>query len=835
MTKNIVVKFTALLLFINVNNAFSQSKKARTRKSVVTESPLPTQTFDNRWANELKFKNIGPSIMSGRVVDVEVNPNNPAEFYAAYATGGLWHTVNNGQSFEPLFYKEAAMTIGDIAVDWKNNIIWIGTGESNSSRSSYAGNGVYKSIDHGKTWQWLGLAQSQHIGKILLDPNNSNIAWVAVIGHLYSPNKERGVYKTEDGGHTWKQQLYIDENTGVIDMDINPNNPNELYACAWYRTRNAWNFVESGNTSGIYKSTDAGVHWKLITTASSGFATGPKTGRIGLAVYAGNPNIIYATVDNQNHRPDTASKKIKEGYKLNNFKDLNKESFAALDDKKLDSFLKENHFDKKYTASSVKKMVNDGTIKPAAIYDYLFNADEALFNTPIIGCEVYRSDNAGSTWKKVNEKGLSLYSTYGYYFGKMAVANDDENKLVICGFDIEMSTDGGKTFTTQDKVSTHPDWHGCWINPHNNKHWVAVNDGGCNVTYDNGEHWFKVTTPAVGQFYNIAVDNAKPYNVYGGLQDNGTWYGPVTTKDSDQWNYERPYAWKNIGGGDGMQVQVDTSDNKTVYSGSQFGSYSRKNTEERSRGLYIHPMPDLGDELYRYNWQTPILLSKLNQDVFYICSDRVHKSLNRGETFETVSPDLTKGKKEGNVPYGTITTICESPLRFGMLYAGTDDGNIQLSKDGGYTWTLVSKKLPSNLYVSRVRASQYKLGRVYATLNGYRSDNFAPYVYMSDDFGETWVQLGKDLPNQPINVILEDNKDEDILYVGTDNGLYASFNRGKSFMDIGQNIPNVPVHDLVIQNRENDLVIGTHGRSIYVTNLAAIQKAFKDAKNKINK
>ncbi|MEP6711692.1 MAG: hypothetical protein ABJA37_04705 [Ferruginibacter sp.] len=828
MTNNIAIKFTALLFLINVNSVMAQVKTSG-KEASLTNMQKRKMLEDNSLVKDIKYRNIGPSVMNGRVIDVEVNPANPTEFYTAYASGGLWHTVNNGQSFVPVFEKESAFTLGDIAVNWKTNTIWVGTGEANSSRSSYAGNGIYKSIDTGKTWQYFGLPQSQHIGKIILHPTDNNIAWVAVIGHLYSANKERGVYKTMDGGNTWKQVLYVDENTGVIDMDINPKNPDELYASAWYRTRKAWNFKESGKTSGIYKSDDGGSTWKLISTPASGFATGENTGRIGIAVYAGNPKILYATVDNQNHRPDTAVKKPDTNYVLKNFKDLKQEDFLLLDDKKLDSFLVDNNFDEKYTAASVKKSVKENTLKPTAVYDYLFDANTALFETPIIGCEVYRSDDAGITWKKVNTKGLSLYSTYGYYFGKLTVADDDENKLVICGFDLELSTDGGKTFTAADKNTTHPDWHGCWINPLNNKHWVAVNDGGCNVTYDNGMHWFKVTTPAVGQFYNIAVDDAKPYNVYGGLQDNGSWYGPSTTKDTDQWNYERPYAWKNIGGGDGMQVQIDTRDNKTVYCGFQFGFYFKKNTDG-GKSTFIHPMPDLGEQLYRYNWQTPILVSKHNQDVVYFGSNHLHRSLNKAEKFETISNDLTNGKKEGNVPYGTFTTLSESPLRFGLLYVGTDDGNIQLSKDGGYTWTLVSKKLPQGLYVSRVRASEYKLSRVYATLSGYRNDDFTAHIFVSEDFGDTWTALGKDLPNEPVNVILEDNKNENILYVGTDNGLYTSFTMGKSFMNMSQHLPNVPVHDLVIQNRENELVVGTHGRSIYITKLETVQKAYEATK-----
>ena len=783
---------------------------------------------------DINFRNIGPSVMSGRVVDVDVNPKDPTEFYVAYATGGLWHTTNNGQSFVPVFDHENVIGIGDIAVNWQDGEIWVGTGEANSSRSSYSGIGIYKSIDTGRTWQYLGLPETQHIGKIMLNPKNNNIAWIAATGHLYSPNKERGVYKTTDGGKTWKQTLYIDDNTGAIDMDMNPDNPDELYACMWHRERRAWNFTGSGSTSAIYKSTDGGETWKRITGKSTGFPQDEGTGRIGISVYKSNPQVIYAILDNQNHRPDTATrKKDTSRYTRNDFKNISKEKFLALDDKKLDSFLIKNDFDKKYRDSSAKELVRTDKIKPDALYDYFIDANSDLYNTPIIGCEIYRSDNGGLSWGKVNLKGLGLYNTYGYYFGKISVSPVDEKKVIINGFNLMESTDGGKTFKTVDKANTHPDWHGVWINPLRDSNWVAGNDGGCNITYDNGKHWFKANTPPVAQFYAVVVDDAKPYHVYGGIQDNGVWYGSSKnfdndkSGDDDEEEFEAEDNWKNLGGGDGMQVQIDIRDNKTVYFGSQFGEYVRK-TIDAGRGKRIHPMPDLGAEKLRYNWQTPILLSGFNQDIFYMGSNVFFRSMDKGENMKTLSGDLSKGKREGNVPFGTIVTLGESPIRFGMIYAGTDDGNIQLSKDGGYSWELVSASLPKGLYVSRVVASAYKVGRVYVTLNAYRNDNFNPWLYVSDDFGQTWTQLGKNLPGGPLNVVREDPKYEDILYVGSDNGLYASFNRGKTFMFFGSNLPSVPVHDIAIQKTAGDLVAGTHGRSLYITSLNEVHTLYKD-------
>jgi photosystem II stability/assembly factor-like uncharacterized protein len=778
----------------------------------------------------IKFRNIGPSIMSGRVVDIDVNPKDPTEFYTAYATGGLWHTINNGQSFVPIFDTQYVSCIGDIAVNWKTGEIWVGTGEANSSRSSYSGVGVYKSNDTGRTWQYLGLPESHHIGKIVLHPTDPQIAWVAVTGHLYSPNKERGVYKTTDGGKKWKQVLYVNENTGAIDMDINFKDPDELIACMWYKERRAWNFVESGSSSGIYKSSDGGETWKLVTTPNSGFPTGDGVGRTGVSIFQGNPQIVYACVDNQNRRPDTATKKVDSStYALKDFKNISKEDFLKLNPKRLDSFFIKNNFDEKYNDSTVKEMVRNNKIKPSAIYDYLADENSDIFQTPVIGCEVYKSEDGGMNWKKVNTKGLDLYNTYGYYFGKISVSPVNQNKVLISGFNLMMSTDGGKTFKVTDKPTTHPDWHACWINPSRDSNWVAGNDGGCNITYDNGAHWFKANTPPVAQFYAIDVDNAKPYHVYGGIQDNGVWYGPSDYTTADEWNYENADVWKNIGGGDGMQVQVDRRDNKTVFIGSQFGYYERISTAEKDNKRSIHPMPDLGEQQLRYNWQTPILLSRHNEDILYFGTNRFYRTMNKGNKFIPLSGDLTKGKKKGDVPFGTMTTLSESPLRFGLLYCGTDDGNIHVSKDGGYTWTLVSSKLPQNMYISRVVASQYKESRVYATLNGYRFDNFTPLLFVSEDYGKTWSALGQDLPLEPLNVVREDPKKEDILYVGSDNDLYASFDRGKTFMTFG-NLPRVPVHDIAIQTTANEIVVATHGRSIYVAPLKEVHKIFDASK-----
>lgn len=817
---------TSIFLFLGLVS-FAQIKPTSGTDRLKSESQKST-LLSTSTINNIAFKNMGPSVMSGRVVDIEVNPEDPIEFYVAYASGGVWHTLNNGQSFTPIFDSTASLIIGDIAVNWKNKIIWVGTGEVNSSRSSYAGIGVYKSMNNGKTWEYLGLPESHHIGKIQLSPLDPNTAWVAVLGHLYSENKERGIYKTTDGGKSWKQTLYIDANTGGIDIDIDLKNPNNVYAAMWYKTRSASNFVESGKTSGIYKSTNGGDSWNLVSTPSSGFPFGEGVGRIGVAVYPENPSIVYAVVDNNFHQTDTAAVKNTDTsrYSLREFKDLSVDQFLALDDRKLSSFIRSprNGLPVKYTASNIKESVKLGKLLPTCIWDYLYDANTALFETPIIGGELYRSEDAGMTWKKANEKPITVYSSYGYYFGKVFVSPTNPNKIAITGVGVILSIDGGKTFKEIGKENVHSDHHFVWMNGKKDSHMIIGNDGGCNITYDNGDHWFKANTPAVGQYYNIAYDMSKPYNVYGGLQDNGTWLGASPSKGNFDWLDNGPSPFTMINGGDGMQVQVDWRDNKTVYSGSQFGAYMRLNTATKERKS-VRPSRDLGEAALRYNWQTPILLSRHNQDVFYYGSNKFHRSMNKGDSLVTLSADLTTNPAQGDVPFGTLTTMTESPLRFGLIYVGADDGSIQITKDGGYTFSSINQKLPKGLYVSRLVASAYSESRVYATLNGYRNDHFNAYVFVSDDYGTTWKQIMKDLPLEPVNVLEEDNVSDKVLYVGTDAGLYVSLDGGASSMGWNNGLPTaVPVHDIKIQPRENEIILGTHGRSLYVGKLESLHK-----------
>lgn len=840
-------KITVLLwLSVFCNCSYAQKKKTKVATASIVQTSTAT-TADDRMAgykqrrqleaaslvSNVKFRSVGPTVMSGRVADVDVNNDDPTQFFVAYASGGLWKTENNGLSFKPLFDDEAVMTLGDIAVDWKTKgqTIWAGTGESISSRSSYSGVGVYKSEDGGKTWQHKGLTESHHIGEIRLHPSDPNTVWVAALGHLYTPNKERGIFKTSDGGKTWRNTLVIDENTGAIDLQIDPKNPQILYAGMWYKTRKAWNFEEGGKTTGVYKSTDGGETWKLITGEGSGFPQGATNGRVGIDVSPTNPNVVYVTLDNQARRPEDPKIVARNADKLtaSKLKAMSKEDFLKLEDTQLNEYLDSKRFPEKYNAKGLKEQVKADKIKVGDIVAFTENPDDDADAPPIVGAEVYRSDDGGATWKRTHKEYLdAVFNTYGYVFATVHVSPTNPNKIIIPGFQIIKSEDGGQTWQGMNAPNVHADHHVIWMDPKNDNHIILGNDGGLNITYDNGKTWFFANTPALGQFYAVNVDMEKPYNVYGGLQDNGVWYGPSTYKHDYGWYAEGNYPYKPIGGGDGMQVAVDTRDNNLVYTGSQFGYYFRLNKRTGERKSLSVPS-EIGEPKHRWNWQTPIMLSRHNQDIVYWCSNRFNRSMDKGETFKSISGDLTKGAKTGDVPYGTLVTIDESPLHFGLIYVGSDDGLIHVSKDGGYTWNNISVNKTDvagqpDLWVSRVVASAYNEATVYCSLNGYRNDDFKSYIYQSNDYGQTWTKIGLDLPAEPVNVIKEDPKNSNILYVGTDHGVYISLNKGQSFMQMRGGLPATPVHDLVIHPRDNELVLGTHGRSIWIADVSFIQQ-----------
>jgi photosystem II stability/assembly factor-like uncharacterized protein len=806
------------------SQSFPAPTPANKRMEILTQRK---ELKDNSWFNHLSFQNIGPTVFSGRVVDVDVNPANPIEMYVAYASGGVWYTNNNGTTLTPIFDSQATITIGDIAVNWSNNIIWVGSGENNSSRSSYSGIGIFKSNDKGKTWKHMGLAESQHIGRIVLHPVNQNIVHVACLGSLYSDNENRGVYTTADGGVTWSKTLYVNPTAGAVDLTMDPNNPNVLFTAIWERTRRAWNFTESGAGTGIYKSTDSGKTWELLTNDASGFPIGKGAGRIGLeCVRIKNETVVYAVIDNQDMRPKEEPKT--DDLTKDQLRTMSKETFLKLEEEKVQNFLADNGFPEKYTVDTVMTLIKTDKITPVTLVEYLEDANSLLFDTQVIGAEVYKSMDGGKTWAKTHDKYLNnLFYTYGYYFGQIRVSHSNPQKIYILGVPALKSEDGGATWKAIDGDNVHGDHHALWLDPKQDGHLVLGNDGGLNITYDDGKHWIKCNQPSVGQFYSIALDMAKPYNVYGGLQDNGVWVGPSNYTPSDDWQSSGRYPYKSILGGDGMQVAVDSRDNATTYTGFQFGNYYKVSRTDEEINEFITPQHELGQRPYRWNWETPIHLSVHNQDILYMGAERVFRSFNQGENFTAISGDLTKGGKKGDVSYGTLTSLTESPLQFGLIYAGSDDGYIHVTRDAGVTWKRVSDALPKDLWVSSVQASKFVPGRVYISLNGYRWDMFDSYVYVSEDYGDHWLRIANDLPFEPVNVVKEDPVNPDILYIGTDQGLYVSLNRGLNLMSIGD-LPSVAVHDLAIHPRDHELVIATHGRSFYKCNVAHLEKMNPD-------
>lgn len=769
----------------------------------------------------IPFRNVGPDIFSGRVVDLAVNPKMPTNFIVAFATSGLWETTNNGRTFTELFKDQSTGFIGDIAVDWDRKHLWVGTGENNSSRSSYAGDGVYLSTDWGNTWRNTGLKNSHHIGRIVFSPKDPNTVLVASLGPLYTQGGERGVFRTTDYGKTWQAVLPTTNDVGAIDLIVDPNNPNVIYTSTWQRDRKAWDFREGGPESAIHKSIDGGKTWSRISTSTSGFVTGEGTGRIGLsASNMDGKTVLYAVVDNQNRRP--ISEKDKDKLTRTQLEEMTAKEFVTRDEKELSKQLKDLGFPlKRYPFDSLKTEIEKEQLSPKLLAEYLTDANSLMFDTPVRGAEVYRSDDDGVSWKKTHSDYLEdIYYSYGYYFGQIGVHPTNPEEVYIFGVAAIRSDDGGKTWTGINEDNMHADHHSIWINPAQDGHIILGNDGGVNISYDSGETYQRIVSPAAGQFYAVAVDNAKPYRVYGGTQDNGVWRGPSNFKPGTGWEMYGEAAYEHIYGGDGMQVEIDPRDNQTLYTGYQFGNYARIDPDgSRTR---VKPQHALGERPLRFNWQTPVHLSSHQNDVVYMGSNKFHRSLNKGESFDLTSEDLTKGGRPGDVPFGTISTIDESPLRFGLLYVGTDDGLVHVSRDGGYTWEDITKGLPQDKWVTRVQASKHKLDRVYVSLNAYRNDDFTPYLYVSEDGGTTWKSITNGIPSGAINDVLEDKIQEDLLYVGTDSGIFYSYNRGASWSPMGD-LPLVPVHDLVIQEREQDLVVGTHGRSIFIGDITQLR------------
>jgi photosystem II stability/assembly factor-like uncharacterized protein len=756
-----------------------------------TDPALRMQWFDQHKKmkesspyKEMSWQFLGPTNVSGRSTDIAVVTPKGKHYtiYVATASGGVWRTDNEGTTWEPIFDQEASTSIGDVTLAPTNNqIIWVGTGEPNIFRSSMAGSGVYKSIDGGKTWQHMGLTGTHTIARIVIHPKNPDILYVAASGHEWTDNAERGVYKTIDGGQTWSKVLYINERTGAIDLVMDPSDPETLYAATWQRIRLKWNdprIFKGYKESGIHKSTDAGQNWKPI---NNGLPEPKYRGRIGIDVARSNPNVIYAFVDN---------------YEISRA--------AVLGE--IDSYGR----------------TSSGFIK---------------------GATVYRSDDKGENWRQtsgLNEE-MKTYmeshsATYGWVFGQIRVDPNDENTIYTMGLGLNVSNDSGKTFRRLHGM--HGDHHGLWIDPDNSDYIVNVNDGGIVISYDRGETWrqFLHNIP-VCQFFNINYDMDSPFRVYGSMQDHGSFRGVV---DLTQGRDQIPTVdFERAPGEEACSHAIDPTDPNIVYSAGFYGHITR--TDLRVPGqestTQILPRTYESEPQLRGQWIAPFIISPHNANIIYHGMQYLFRSRDRGDTWERISPDLSYNIKSelGDIPYQTLFSISESPLKFGLIYVGTDDGKVHVTKDSGKNWQEIMNGLPYRKWASRVVASAFELGTVYLTQNGKRDDDFASYVWKSNDYGKTWQDISKGIPLGPVNVIREDPSDKNILYVGTDIGVYISKDEGATWDVLGGNLPSTFVHDLIIHPRDNIIVIATHGRGMWAMDAEPINNKEERRRNRFRR
>jgi photosystem II stability/assembly factor-like uncharacterized protein len=791
----------------------------------INESPDPL-------LKRFTWRSIGPAVMGGRIDDIAVDESNPSVMYVGYATGGIWKTVNNGTTWTPIFDEYPVSSIGDIELAPSNpSIIYVGTGEPNNRQSSSFGAGIYKSTDAGRTFEYMGLKETQTIAKVVAHPKDPNIVYVAAAGHLFGPNPERGVYKTTDGGKTWTNTKFIDNDTGFIDLVMHPTNPNTLFAASYQRRRQPWGFNGGGSGSGIWRTDDGGKTWTRVS--GSGLPANPLLGRIGLNYSRSKPTVIYAQLE---IGPSGG------------------------------------------TGAGVN---DDGTlVQPGQGRGGGGGAGGGRGGQPPPPPDptksgVWRSDDGGKSWKF-----MSNNNNRPMYYSKIRVDPTNPDIVYTTGASAYKSIDGGKTFSTMDSVS-HSDHHALWINPRNNQHLVIGNDGGLDMSYDQGATWEEISLSALGQFYAISVDMRKPYYVCGGLQDNGSWCGPSAVRSNLTGIMNSD--WYRIGGGDGFYTANDPRDWTIGYSESQDGNTNRYDlrtgvtrsirptpplapppaapTEDpapqgrgaagtagaapqgaagqgggRGNAGNIVPPPPPGT-YFRFYWSTPFMLSHHDPSTVYLGGDRLFKSTTRGDSW-IASPDLTRNigrndrpimgvagtapmasKHDGAASYSNIVTIGESPLVPGIIWVGTNDGNVQVSRDGGATWKNVVdnvKGVPAETYVSRVEPSAFDAGTCYVSFDGHRTDDHKPYVFVTRDFGQSWTSIAANLPEGNVNVIKEDPKNRNLLYLGTEYAFYISMTGGKDWKRFMTGLPTVRIDDILVHARDNDLIVGTHGRSIWI-------------------
>ena len=820
--------------------------------------PPPVNQSDDPILKNFRWRSIGPATMGGRIDDIAVVESDPYTFYVGFATGGIFKTANNGTTWTPMFDIYPTSSIGDIAISPSNpDIIYVGTGEPNNRQSSSFGDGVYKSTDGGKTFTNVGLRETQSIGRVVVHPKDPNIVYVAAVGHLFGPNPERGVFKTMNGGKTWDRIRFIDEDTGFIDLVMDPLDPNTLYAASYQRRRVPWGFNGGGPGSGIWKTTDGGKNWAKLV--GNGLPTDPIIGRIGLDLCRSKPNVIYAQIE------VGASGGTGAGVQASG---LPTDPAAAA------AFGGQRAAAAGQPAQAGQRAAAAGQQAPAAAQP------PAAPDPKRSG--LWRSDDKGKTWRIVsNENNRPMY------YSKVRVDPSNPEIVYTGGSSFSKSLDGGKTFRALQGIA-HSDHHAFWINPKDGRHIILGNDGGLDISYDQGATWEFVNTVAVGQFYAISADMRKPYWVCGGLQDNGSWCGPSAVRSTTGiLNSD----WFRVGGGDGFYTQQDPTDWTTVYAESQDGAVSRldlragRTTSVRPRAPQpqraaaagtagaagaqqppadlaalaaqmgggrgggtpnVVPTPAAGTQ-YRFYWNTPILLSPHNPSSVYVGGDRLFKSLNRGDTW-TATIDLTNNmsrfdrpimgvggkepmasKHDGAASYSNIVTISESPIVPTVIWVGTNDGNVQVTRDGGATWRNAVGSVPGvpkETHVSRVEASHFDAGTCYVSFDGHRTDDHKPYVFVTRDYGATWKSIAANLPTPGnVNVIREDPKNKNLLYLGTEYAFWVSLNGGAEWKRFMTGLPTVRIDDILVHPRDNDLIVGTHGRSIYIIDdITALQQ-----------
>ncbi len=742
--------------------------------------PAVSGPFDS-----LHFRPIGPASMSGRISDLAVYEADPAIFYVGTAHGGVWKTTNAGTTFEAQFQDQGLISIGDVTVSQSNpDLVWVGTGESNNRQSTSWGDGVYKSTDGGKTWTNMGLRASRHVNRIVIDPRDNDVVFVAATGSLWGPGGDRGVFKTADAGKTWKAVLKVDDDTGANDLVMDPSSSKVLYASTYQRRRTPCCMNGGGPGSGLWKSTDAGETWTRMK--GNGLPDGP-LGRIAVDVYRKRPNILYAAIEGPvapgagRGGPATAT-----------------------------------------AGQAAGEEVMGGQTAQAGGGR---GGATAVNATPT---GLYRSDDSGATWRKVSNA-----NPRPMYFSQVRIDPNDPEVVYLGGVDLNQTLDGGKTMNTAAASHAHSDHHAFWIDPANSRHLLTGNDGGLSVSFDMAKTWVFFPNLPVGLFYHVSVDMATPFNVCGGMQDNYDWCGPSQVRGVAG---IANHNWTTIQGGDGFVALQDPTDYRVVYTESQDGNMTRYD-RVTGESMNIRPQAAPGEPPLRFQWDTPLAMSPHDPKVIYAPANKVFRSADRGLTFTAISPDLTgnanrdtivtmgvKGsdiqisRNDGIAAWPTITTFAESPKRAGLLYAGTDDGHLQVSRDGK-TWTDVIGKvpgLPKDIYVSRVVPSRFDEGTVYVTFDGHRQNDFATYIYASNDFGQTWRAVNANLTTEIARTLTEDTRNPDVLYLGTETGLFVSTDRAKSWARVKANLPTVRIDEITLHPRDNAMVLATHGRSIWI-------------------